>query len=102
MNNEAIVLTRDVIKRKNFLKTEFKKIIFRSIFQNKFSSSLTRIDVLRKLNFFKKKTSITRQNNVCLITGRIGGVYKKYNLSRHEIKRMGKLNMLVNTKINSF
>jgi len=102
MTKEVIVLTRDVLKRKNFLKTELKKIILRSISQNFESNHSVRIDVLRRIIYFKKKSSITRQNSVCLITGRIGGVYRQYNLSRHEIKRMGKLNMLVNTKMASF
>lgn len=101
-SKELIVLKRDLLKRKQFLKSELKKIIFKSIFQNYASNTLVRIEVLRKLIYFKKKTSITRQNNVCLITGRVGGVYKRYNFSRHEIKRFGKLNMLNNTKIISF
>jgi ribosomal protein S14 len=56
----------------------------------------------KKLIFFKKKTSISRQNNVCLLTGRIGGVFKKYNLARHSIKRVAKLTCLTNTKAASF
>jgi ribosomal protein S14 len=54
------------------------------------------------MNFFKKKSSISRQNNVCLVNSRIGGVFKKWNLSRHSIKNVAKLTMLHNTKASSF
>lgn len=102
MRSEQTILLKDLIKRKEFLKIEFKKIIFKSILQNKNTSPLTRIDVSRKLTYFKRKSNISVQNNVCLITGRIGGVHKNYNLSRHSIKRIAKLTMLHNTKASSF
>jgi len=102
MRSRDTVVDKDIVIRKNFLKSEFKKIIFRSIFQNFSASSLTRVDVIKKLIFLKKKSSISRQNNVCLLTGRVGGVFQKWNLSRHSIKRVAKLTMLNNTKAASF
>jgi len=102
MRNRDTVLRKDMVKRKSFLKNEFKKIIFKSISQNFGVTYMLRIEVLKNLIFFKRKSSISRQNNVCLLTGRVGGVYGKYNLSRHSIKRVGKLNMLNNTKAASF
>jgi ribosomal protein S14 len=97
-----IAVDKDIVKRKKFLKSEFKKIILKSILQNFSSNQILRVEVLKQLIFFKKKTSISTQNNVCLLTGRIGGVYTKYNLSRHSIKRVAKLNLLNNTKAASF
>lgn len=102
MRGKDIVLYKDIIKRKSFLKTEFKKIIYKSILQNFSSNKLMRIEMLKKLIFFKKKNSISRQNNVCLLTGRIGGVFSYYNLSRQSIKRVAKLTLLNNTKASSF
>ncbi len=96
------VLVKDFIKRKDFLKKEFKKIIYKSVLRNLQTNDLVRISVLKKMNFFKKKSSISRQNNVCLVNSRIGGVFKKWNLSRHSIKNVAKLTMLHNTKASSF
>lgn len=101
-NKVDYVLIKDFIKRKNFLKKEFKRVIYKSVLRNLQTNDLVRIEVLKKMNFFKKKCSISRQNNVCLVTGRIGGVFKKWNLSRHSIKNVAKLTMLHNTKASSF
>jgi len=102
MNSEELIITKDLIKRKCFLKKEFKKIIWRSVFQNFDVNKIIRIEMLKKLIFLKRKAGISRQNNVCILTGRIGGVFKNYNLSRHSIKRMAKFTLLTNTKINSW
>lgn len=96
------VLVKDFIKRKDFLKKEFKKIIFKSILRNLQTNDLVRLEVMKQINFLKKKSSISRQNNVCLVNSRIGGVFKKWNLSRHSIKNVAKLTMLHNTKASSF
>ncbi len=102
MRSKDVIIIKDWIKRKSFLKTEFKKIIYRSILQNINFNKLVRIEMMKKLIFLKKKNSICRQNNVCLLTGRIGGVFKKYNLSRQSIKRIAKITCLNNTKAISF
>lgn len=102
MKPGQIVVYRDMVKRKAFLKTEFKKIIFKSILQNFTSTKLMRLEVLKKLIFFKRTSSISRQTNPCLLTGRTGGVFSKYNLSRHSMKRIAKLTLLHNTKASSF
>lgn len=101
-DKSEFILVKDVIKRKNFLKKEFKKIILKSIIQNLRGNSLSRVEAIKQFNFFKKKCSISRQNNVCLLTSRTGGVFKKWNLSRHAIKNVAKLTMLHNTKASSF
>jgi ribosomal protein S14 len=102
MKYNKLVISKDKIKRKEFLKTEFKKLILKSIFQNFKISDMCRIDAFRKLVFLKKKSSISYQNNICLISGRIGGVFNKWHISRHNIKVLGKFNMLHNVKINSW
>lgn len=102
MRSNKLVISKDKIKRKNFLKTELKKLILKSIFQNFKVAELNRIDALKKLIFFKKKSSISRQNNMCLVSGRMGGVLNKWHISRHNVKTLGKFNMLQNVKINSW
>jgi ribosomal protein S14 len=102
MRSRELVIIKDKIKRKYFLKTEIKKIILKSIMRNFGANNIVRLSAFKKITFFKRKTYISRQNNICLMTGRIGGVYKLYNISRHSIKRLAKINMLHNTKIKSW
>jgi ribosomal protein S14 len=101
MRNSKLVITKDKVKRKSFLKNEIKKIILKSVFRNFQINEILRAHALKKLTFLEKKSFISKQNNVCLITGRFGGVFKKYDLSRHSIKKIAKLNFLQNTKIAS-
>jgi ribosomal protein S14 len=102
MKTEKIVLNKDLVKRKKFLKTEFKKKIFKSVSQNFQINNLIRMEMIKKIIFLKKSESISKQNNICVITGRFGGIFKKYTLSRHMIKNMAKYNMLHNTTIKSW
>jgi hypothetical protein len=76
MRTNKLNVLKDKVKRKSFLKNELKKIILKSIFQNFKLKELDRLNAFKKLTFFKKKSSISRQNNVCLLSGRIGGVFK--------------------------
>jgi len=93
---------RDKIKRKSFLKNEFKKIILQSVLQNFNSNNLSRISAMKKLIFLKKKSQISRQNNMCLVTARFGGVFQTHDMSRHIMKKLGKFNLLHNLKIKSW
>lgn len=101
MKKEKLVISKDLIKRKNFLKNEIKLILLKSIVRNFQINELIRIEMFRKISLIWKKCNITKQNNICLYTGRIGGVFKKWNSSRHYIKQMAKWNILNNTKIKS-
>jgi len=101
MKKEKLVISKDLIKRKNFLKNEIKLILFKSIIRNFQINEFIRIEMFRKIYLMWKKCNITKQNNICLHTGRIGGVFKKWNSSRHYIKQMGKWNLLTNVKIKS-
>lgn len=101
MNKKKLIISRDLIKRKNFLKNEIYLKIFKSISQNFQINNLIRIEMNRKISILWKKCNVSKQNNVCLNTGRIGGVFKTWNSSRQFIKQMGKWNFLTNTKIRS-
>ncbi len=101
MKKEKLVISKDLIKRKNFLKNEIKLILFKSIIKNFQINEFIRIEMFRKISLIWKKCNITKQNNICLYTGRMGGVFKKWNASRHYIKQMGKWNLLTNIKIKS-
>jgi ribosomal protein S14 len=101
MRTKELLILKDKVKRKHFLKNEMKKLILKSIIRNFSAKDAIRLSAFKKLTFLKRKSCISKQNNICLLTGRIGGVYKLYNLSRHSIKRLAKINMLQNTKIKS-
>jgi ribosomal protein S14 len=98
--NKILNINKDLIKRKNFTKSEIKKIILKSIIHNKNLKPLTRSNAYYKLSRLNLNTSISRQNNnICLLTGRIGGVFKKTHLSRHTMKKLGISGNLQNIKI---
>jgi len=76
MRSKLVVIYKDKVKRKKFLKTELKSIILKSIFQNFQTNDIVRLSAFKRLSFLNKKSFISKQNNMCLITGRMGGVYK--------------------------
>jgi len=100
MKNKILFIKKDIIKRKKFTKIEIKKIILKSIIQNKNVKPLIRMKAVRKICKFSYSSSISKQNNnICLKTGRIKGVYNMFNTSRHFIKKIGVLGNLQNIKI---
>jgi ribosomal protein S14 len=89
--------------KKKFTKIEIKKIILKSIIQNKNVKPNIRLKATRKICKFSYKSFISKQNNnICLKTGRIKGVYNMFNTSRHFIKKIGVIGNLQNVKIASW
>jgi ribosomal protein S14 len=102
MKNKLLNIKKDIIKRKKFTKIEIKKIILKSIIQNKNIKPVIRMKAIRNNCKFSYSSSISKQNNnICLKTGRIKGVYNMFNTSRHFIKKIGVLGNLQNIKIAS-
>ena len=102
MKNKIINIKKDILKRKKFTKIEIKKLILKSIIQNKNIKPLVRAKAIRKNCNFSYLSFISKQNNnICLKTGRIKGVYNMFNTSRHFIKKIGMLGNLQNIKIAS-
>ena len=102
MNRGKKNISKDLIKKIYFIKTELKYTIFKSILQNKNIKPITRSFVFYKLLHLKKKNSISYQNNPCILRGRYKGVYKQYNLCRHAINKLNLNGNLQNTKIKSW
>lgn len=103
MKNKIINIKKDILKRKKFTKTEIKKILLKSVIQNKNIKPIIRAKALRKSYKFSYLSYISKQNNnICLKTGRIKGVYNMFNLSRHSIKKIGVLGNLQNIKVASW
>lgn len=103
LKNNVLKINKDFIKRKNFVKQEIKKMILKSIIQNKNLKPIIRSLAVYKLSRINLKSSISKQNNnICLLSGRIGGVYKNTNLSRHSMKKLSINGNLQNIKITSW
>jgi len=95
MKLHKINIIKDKLKRKKRVKIDIKYKLLKSIIQNKNIKPTVRMYAMYKYNIKNTK------NNMCLITGRFGGVYKFCNMSRHMIKKFSSLNKLQNIKIIS-
>lgn len=101
--NKIINIKKEFLKKKLFNKNEIKSIILKSILQNRSAKPIIRVKASRKLQNKSKLHFLSKQkNNICLKTGRIKGVYKQFNLTRHYIKFLGINNNLQNIKIASW
>jgi ribosomal protein S14 len=95
-------ISKDLISRKYYIKNEFKKIILKSIIQNKNTKPIVRSYAYFKLIHFATKSSISKQLNVCLLRGRTKGVWKFAQLCRHAINKLAVSGSLQNIKIKSW
>jgi len=95
-------IVKDQLNRLNFLKTELKQTILKSIIQNKNTQPIIRGYALYKKTLLHRKNSISNQNNVCLLRGRVRGVWKFSQLSRHAMVKLAVYGGLQNTKIKSW
>lgn len=103
MKNNILNIKKEFFKKKNYIKYEIKKLILKSIINNKNLKPIIRANATYKLSKIINKTSISKQkNNICLKTGRIGGVYKLTNYSRHYMKKLFDKNDLQNIKISNW
>jgi len=102
MNKKKKNIFKDKKNRLNFLKNEFKKIIYKSIKKNAAKPVIKTILFNFLYSNNKKINSISRQYNICLLQGRIGGVYKQFQICRHAMLKLGTEGTLQNTKISSW
>ena len=103
MRQQKRSIKKDMLKRKYFTKIEIRKVLLKSIIQNKHLKPLTRSLAIYKYSRMKLVASISKQNNnICLKTGRYKGVVKLTNLSRHYVKKLGITGDLQNFKIASW
>jgi len=100
--SNIINIKKEKIKKKIFIKYEIKRIILKSIISNKNIKQIIRANATYKLSKFINISTIAKQkNNICLKTGRIGGVYRLTNFSRHYMKKLFDKNDLQNVKIHN-
>jgi len=88
------------LKRKNENKNETKKKILSSLNRNK-NQEIKKTFFLKNFFFKKLKTSISRQQNRCLFTGRIKGFQQSLWCSRHMLKHLASLGKVQNMKKKS-
>ena len=97
---KKINIKKNILKKKKFNKNEIKRIILKSLIQNKNIKPIIRSYILYKNSRKKCIYSISKQkNNLCLYSGKLKSVYKKYNMSRHLIKKLSYTNELKNSKL---
>jgi ribosomal protein S14 len=96
MKREYKNIRLDNIKRKLFLKYEIKKLILRSIFQNRYTKNTKRFYIKIKLLKFKKNINISFQKKRCILTGQSNGIYKNFEINRHMIKKFNTFGMIQN------
>jgi hypothetical protein len=103
IKNNILNIKKEYIKKKKFLKNEIKTIILKSIINNQNIKPIIRANATYKISKFLYNSSISKQkNNICLKSGRIGGVYKLTNYSRHYMKKLFDKNNLQNIKIKNW
>jgi ribosomal protein S14 len=101
MKRNAKNITRDLIKRKLYIKHELKKCILKSIINSKNVKPIIRSYAFLKLINFSYKTHISKQINTCLFRGRNRSVLKITQLSRHALNKQAMFGFLQNTKVKS-
>lgn len=89
------VIAIDKQHRKIFKKQEALYLTYKSIIYNKQLSNTLRYKFYLKLCLLKKKGSIVRIKNYCLITTHSRSIIRKFRLSRIQIKQLARLNQIV-------
>lgn len=102
MKNNILNIYKEIFKKKKFIKYEIKKIILKSIIQNKNIKPIYRANALYKLSKIDRRTTISKHINICLKSGRNKGTYKLTNFSRHYMRKLFCKNNLQNLKISKW
>lgn len=99
MNAKKLKISRDEILRLIFLKKEIKRILLKSIIKNQQVRPLSRGFCTYKLQ--REKNFFSRQKNICIITGKSGGVYSLTHTSRQMMNKLLQEGFLTNVKSNN-
>lgn len=79
-----------------------KNIILKSIIQNSCLKLKYNYAAKIFLTSLNKNLRFNRTKNICLLSGKQRGVWKKFNLSRHKIKYLTTINKLPKVKLLSW
>ena len=87
-------IKKNKIQRKQFKKYELKRLILKSIVNNINFTTNVRWSAQTQFQYFPVLSSKTRIKNICVLTGRTKSIYKKFKLSRIQLKKWASLGFL--------
>lgn len=102
MKREFKNIQIDHNKRKLFLKYEIKKLILKSIFQNRQAINTKRFFIKIQLLGFSKKTNVSFQKKRCVLTGQSNGIYKNFEINRHMVKKLNTFGTIQNITLKKW
>lgn len=92
-------VTKEIWKRKQFLKLELKKIILKSVLQNRHVKTKYRgYSMFKKFMLTKKRSTFSWQRGICLTSGKLNTSRIKFPYSRQFIKKYTDMGLLQNIK----
>ena len=97
LNKSKQQILKSNLKNNIILKYEYKNIILKSIIHNRNLSNKYRL--ISK--YYLKKTHISKNRKICLLSGKHKSIHNKFNLTRHNMNYFSKLGVLQNFKIKS-
>ena len=83
-----LLITKDKKKRQLFKKKEKKNIVLKSVYYNEYLNKGLRLYAKYKLHRINSLSSKVSIRNNCVITGRKNSIFKKYKLSRIQLKKL--------------
>jgi ribosomal protein S14 len=94
-------VTLDFLKRKKIVKKELKLLILKSIIRNRNIPYIKRLQSVilyeKQINKYKAKF-LSKQLNVCVITGKKKTTFQLTNMSRHMTKKFSDFGLIQNVK----
>ena len=95
-------IIKEKIKKTELIKTEIMYRIKKSIVQNNnIKTQIKLYSILQTIKKNKKKTYLSRQHKICLLTGKRSCVLHNFSFSRYKIKKLITENKLTNIKKNN-
>ena len=88
--------------RSSLIKHEFKRNILKSIISNYRANEHARVKAHTKTLRLSRRQRISRQHNVCRISGKNRGISKPFALTRHVVKSFAKMGKLTNLQVKSW
>ena len=80
-------LTRDNKKRALVQEWDLERRRLKAILKDEYSSNQEKLEAQKVLTSLPKDSSITRVRNRCTVTGRGRAVYKKFRISRIQLRQ---------------
>lgn len=100
MKNKKKIVS-ELLKKHYFQKNELKQIILKSIYHNQNTSYKKRMFAYTKLINSIKKSHISNQKQVCLLSGKYKSNWRFFTLARHTLKTLTFTNKIPNLKKKS-